>query len=143
MFIAHGLGSWVLKDVLAHPIGDSIVYSYESTEVTFLDLDIEEGIEDPYRQYLERNWGAFKFGLSILQSDVELEELISYLQEIDDNFHAFRDTYNVTDRVNMHVGSRLISQTIYQGQGLAIWMSDKKLIDPDKVGSFLLKIVLL
>jgi hypothetical protein len=136
LFIAHGLGSWIVKDVLAHPSSGNIAYTYGRTEVKFVDLDIDKGIEDTYRQYLTRNWTTFNVSLPKPQSDVERDGLISYLREIDENFDAFANMYNATDDSNKRSTTERTSQTIYRGQDLAIWMSDNRLTDPREVCFF-------
>jgi hypothetical protein len=136
LFIAHGLGSWIVKDVLAHPSSGNIAYTYGRTEVKFVDLDIDKGIENTYDQYLMRNWTTFNVSVPKPRSGVEREGLISYLREIDENFDAFANMYNATGDSNEHSTTERTSQTIYRGHDLAIWMSDNRLTDPREVCFF-------
>jgi hypothetical protein len=136
LFIAHGLGSWIVKDVLAHPSSGNIAYTYGRTEVKFVDLDMDNGIEDPYQKYLTRNWTTFKVSLPKPQSGVGHGELISYLREIDHNFDTFANMYNSPGYGETHSSTEEASQTIYRGQNLVIWMSEKRLIDPREVSLY-------
>jgi hypothetical protein len=80
---------------------------------------------------------TFNFCSPKFQSGVELEELISFLREIDENFDAFTNIYSATDDSNKHYSTEGTSQMIYQGQNLAIWISDNRLMDPREVCSFM------
>lgn len=132
LFIAHGLGSWIVKDVLAHPSSGNIPYTYSSTKVSFADspYDIDKDVEDSYREYLTQHWTTFNFGLPNPQSQ---KELITYLQEIDDNFEALVHTYASNDLSRRPYSTEQAYQTIYRGRDLALWMSDRRLMDPKEV----------
>jgi hypothetical protein len=129
------LGSWVVKDVLAHPSSAIIAYSYEKIGVKFVDHDIEKGIEDAYRRCLKQNWTIFNFDMPKPQSDVKIEELVSYLRQVDENFDTLTNEYSAADSGNNNYSGRGTLQTTDRDQDLAIWMSDNRLADPGEVCS--------
>ncbi|KAJ6436687.1 carbonic anhydrase [Purpureocillium lavendulum] len=127
LFIAHGLGSWIVKGVLAHPSSGNIAHRHVTTEVRFIDADMEKGISDPYQQYLTRNWGIFNFCLPTPEPGSALDDLSSYLRVVDQNFDAFVDRYELMTDQSRPLVNEGESQTTYSGQDLAIWISENKL----------------
>ena len=135
LFIAHGLGSWIVKDVLAHPSSRNIANAYARTEVKFIDVDIHKRVQDPYREYLTRNWGIFNFSLSRPPaSGTAFDEFLDYLREVDENFDEFAARFGAADGCARHLGhTEKRSQMLYQGQDLAIWVSENRLESPREV----------
>lgn len=128
--IVHGLSSWIVKDVLAHPTSDSILLGYQTTIVKFLDLDVHDyrHLDDAYERYLERNWSTFHFGPPKRPSGLlDVGELTSYLREIDQNFDVLARAFD-DDPKNPRA-----SRAIFKAKDLQIWMSRDKSADSRQV----------
>ncbi|KAI1354726.1 hypothetical protein F5Y01DRAFT_302389 [Xylaria sp. FL0043] len=115
LFITHSLGHWVVKDALAHPSSDLVTYSYGRNGLRFINLDIREGPGDAYGQYLERNWKQF-LGQPNPHQGRNLDELVSYLREVDENFNELIMIYETQDNGNEHIDISTTPTMIYQGR---------------------------
>ncbi|KAM7216551.1 hypothetical protein V8F06_008079 [Rhypophila decipiens] len=132
-FVAHGLGSWIVKDVLAHPRMDSIAYLYGSTDLKFFDSGVDTGANKAYQAYLERNWATFSIGPTKQKDEAIFDQLASYLQEIDENFDIFARTKNDAANYSMNKGDPRPS-TIYKDPDHRIWISGDRLINQTEQG---------
>ena len=132
LLIAHGLGSWLVKDALAHPSSDVVFVTYGRAEVYFVDFDLNFQLEDAYQQYLKRTWTIFNICSPKVQLSVDHDGLADYLREIDENFDTITSLYSTKDDNNKRTSTIRASQTIHQGQDLAIWMDDDQ-VDPREV----------
>lgn len=132
LLIAHGLGSWLVKDALAHPSSDVVFVTYGRAEVYFVDFDLNFQLEDAYQQYLKRTWTVFNICSPKVQLSVDHDGLADYLREIDENFDTITSLYSTKDDNNKRTSTIRASQTIHQGQDLAIWMDDDQ-VDPREV----------
>lgn len=131
-FVAHGLGSWVVKDVLAHPSMDSIAFVFARTDLRFLDVGVDKGAPDGYHKYLERNWLTFGFGSPKQQEGTALDRLVSYLREIDGNFATFADMHSDAAYLNATKGDPRPSN-IYKDSHHRIWMSQNPVSNHSEV----------
>lgn len=111
LFIAHGLGAWIAKIVLATRIIQAIT-SYDKVMVMILDVNTEKNVCTSYPEYLKRNWTQFDADYSIPPADAELRELCSYLQRIDNNFDDMIVKYNEAraNNNNQRAGSKRVYQ---------------------------------
>ncbi|KAM7193427.1 hypothetical protein V8F33_007806 [Rhypophila sp. PSN 637] len=132
-FVAHGLGSWIVKDALAHPRMDSIAYLYGSTDLKFFDSGVDIRAHHAYQAYLERNWATFSIGPAKQKDASIFDQLASYLQEIDENFDIFASTQNAAANYSINKGDPRPS-TIYKDPDHRIWMSGDRLITQTEQG---------
>ena len=133
LFIAHGLGGWIVKDLLAHPSSGNIAFAYARTEARFLDADTSWGNWHSYREYLNRNWALFNFSKPRPpQSQAVLDSLITYLVEVDGNFDKFVAKYSAHEDAREPEEKM---QTMYSGRGILIWVSERSLAPPKEVCS--------
>lgn len=137
LFIGHGQGCWIIKDVLAHQSMDIIPCTYGRTEIQFLDLGIKNATKEAYQTYLKQYWTAFSFGLPSHQQGNTFDQLVSYLQEIDENFVTFANTYSPIDDDDHAINKNdpRPSQTIYQDPNHPVWMADGPLAGPREVST--------
>ncbi|KAI3318586.1 hypothetical protein HD806DRAFT_511256 [Xylariaceae sp. AK1471] len=134
LFIAHGFGSWVVRDALAHPSSHGITYLYGRVGVDFINLDLPKGYSTAYGEYVKQNWKQF-FDFSSPPDGQEFHELISYLQEIDENFSAMM--YKASDNTKSPLAMVVKPQMTYRGQHLDVWMSDNRdFIRPARIGRY-------
>ncbi|KAI0399683.1 hypothetical protein F4802DRAFT_588431 [Xylaria palmicola] len=139
LFIAHGFGSWVVKDALAHPSSHGITHLYGRTAVDFINLDVPKGYSTAYGEYLKQNWKRF-LELSSPQQGTKFHELIFYLQEIDKNFNVMM--YQVSGNLKRHLPMVVKPQRIYRGQDLEVWMSENRdCIRPAQTGRYHLPMI--
>ncbi|KAI1121229.1 hypothetical protein F5Y10DRAFT_288735 [Nemania abortiva] len=128
IFIAHGVGCWVIKDVLASLKRDHIAPLYERAEIVFVDPKIE----NPYPEYLNQTWTLFNCGLPVPHSDVQLQDFSHYLQGIDEEFSRSIQISTDLENGNECLSSEGVSQKIYRGQDLNFWMPKKRTMDANK-----------
>ncbi|KAK4209672.1 hypothetical protein QBC37DRAFT_48564 [Rhypophila decipiens] len=132
-FVAHGLGSWIVKGALDHPNMDSIAYMYNRTDLKFFDAGVEIGAHDAYKAYLERIWATFSIGPAKHKDEAFFHELVSYLQEVDEKFDTFAGTQNAAAHHTINKDDPRPS-TIYKEADHRIWMSGRRTITQTEQG---------
>ncbi|KAH6658182.1 hypothetical protein BKA67DRAFT_207677 [Truncatella angustata] len=116
-FIAHGLGSWIVKDVLASPSSGSITSA--PIDVALMDAAVVQNSSDkPYVDYLQRMSNKIGFGDSVKDS---YESLSLISREIDDNFEKFKK-HHVSEHPHLHI-------RYYPVIEKSIWLAEPPLVE--------------
>lgn len=124
LFIAHGLGSWIVKDVLASESSGNI--AFVPTGVIFVDglAQGQQSTETSYREYLSKTWTTFNLSGTQPQSETEL---VSQFLEIDGRFRIFESFYNAENNESRINSTQQIKYEVYLGKDLTIWMTEEPL----------------
>ncbi|KAJ8132339.1 hypothetical protein O1611_g1283 [Lasiodiplodia mahajangana] len=90
------LGSYLVKDILAHPISRTILSLYERIQVIFVHVSKEEGPDHSGLRYWNARQTPFNANYSKRYSDIP-QELQTHLTKIDQNFNFVAGTHNSAD----------------------------------------------
>ncbi|KAM0806907.1 hypothetical protein AB5N19_07246 [Seiridium cardinale] len=126
-FIAHGLGSWILKDVLASPSSGSITSA--PIDVALIDAAVGHNSSGrSYVGYLQRMSNSINLGDSVKDSYESLSEVS---REVDDNFDTFKKHHQkLTDRFLSLFWSPNYDKEVARLDSIGLFKTIKKVFAP-------------
>jgi hypothetical protein len=122
LFIAHGLGSWIVKKVLSEDSGN---LAYIPMGVIFADALVPgqpTTSDAEYRNYLSQASKTFALSTSQPQFD---DGLVSRFKKIDLNFEKFEKFYNSEDVGSAVNKTQQYKYKVYHGEDLTIWLGEE------------------
>lgn len=116
VFIAHDLGSWIVKEVLAMPNSENFAFY----PMGLVQLDASS--DGQYAEYISRLYTTFNIRRPTAGADDDdyLDSSASYLRRADSNFAMYKRFYRDQEKQNSQ-NSRG-ARTIYERQLATLWM---------------------